>query len=602
MIKKTLIALSLSSLVTACANQSPTIQSASNSSQIEAPEAAQQLNTVLEECFQQTMALFPVYGTYLGDANANDKFNAPINDASRNAEAALEKSCFTKVSAIDSKKLSGQEALSQQIYLQDMQQNFAGKRFPRHYMPINQMNGLHNIFAGFGSGQSAQPFKTKEDYEKFIKRANEFSVWLDSVIIQMREGIQHDVTLPKSIAIKLTPQFSAHIVSNPEESLFWGPIKALPETLTADEKAALTQQYRQMILEVLVPAYQKMTTFLNDEYVPAARKSVGYSSLPDGKAWYEHQIKQHTTLDLSAEEIHQIGLQEVERILQEMIKVKQTVGFKGDLPAFFNHLQTSDQFYFSSEQEVIDAYTQVKDKINARLPQLFEVFPKADYEVKAVEPFRAASAAGASYQSPAPDGSRPGIFYINTHNLKAQPNFILETLSIHEASPGHHFQLSIQQEVKALPKFRRFGGYTVYAEGWALYAESLGKELGLFTDPYQWYGRLVDEQLRAMRLVVDTGLHAKGWTREQAIDFMRRNSSMAESDIESEVERYISWPGQALSYKLGQFEIRKMRNYAQQELGAKFDVKQFHTQVLIDGALPMPVLKDKIYAWVETQR
>lgn len=601
MLKKTLLALSLTALVSACATQT-TSNSPASSTQVQTSNAATQLNDLLENCFQQGLALYPVYGTYLGDPSANSRFNAPINDESLNAAIALEESCLNKVSAIDSGALAGQEALSQQIFIRDMQLNLAGNKFPEHYMPINQMNGLHNVFAGFGSGQSAQPFNSKEDYENFIQRANEFTLWLDSVITQMRNGIKHGVTLPRSIATKLVPQFEAHIVSDPETSLFWGPMKNLPESMSAEEKSALDKQYRHMILDKLVPAYQKMTTFLKDEYLPAARATVGYSDLPNGKAWYEHQIKKHTTLNLTADEIHEIGLKEVERILQEMINVKQTVGFKGDLPAFFHYLQTDDQFYFSSEQEVIDAYTKVKDKINARLPQLFEVFPKADYEVKAVEPFRAASAAGASYQPPAPDGSRPGIFYINTHNLKAQPNFILETLSIHEASPGHHFQLSIQQEVKALPKFRRFGGYTVYAEGWALYAESLGKDMGLFTDPYQWYGRLVDEQLRAMRLVVDTGLHAKGWTREQAIDFMRNNSSMADSDIEAEVERYISWPGQALSYKLGQFEIRNMRNYAEAELGEKFDVRKFHTQVLIDGALPMPVLKDKIYAWVETQR
>lgn len=601
MLKKTLLALSVATLISACTSQTPS-DSSSISSPSQVASNATKLNDILEDCFQRSMALFPVYGTYLGDPAAHSQFNAPINEQSRAKQTSLQKECLANVSAIDPNTLAGQEALSQQIFIRDMQQNLAGNQFPSYYMPINQMNGLHNVFAGFGSGQSAQPFNTVQDYENFIQRAKGFTLWLDSVIANMQAGIKNNVTLPRSIAKKLVPQFEAHIVDDPEKSLFWGPMNTVPDTLSAEEKSILDKQYRHMIMSVLVPSYQKMTTFLKEEYLPAARETVGYSALPNGKAWYEHQIKEHTTLALSADDIHNIGLQEVERILQEMIKVKQTVGFKGDLPAFFNHLQTSDQFYFTTEQEVIDAYTKVKDKINERLPALFDVFPKADYEVKAVEPFRAASAAGASYQSPAPDGSRPGIFYINTHNLRAQPNFILETLSIHEASPGHHFQISIQQEVQALPKFRRFGGYTVYAEGWALYAESLGKELGLFTDPYQWYGRLVDEQLRAMRLVVDTGLHAKGWTREQAMDFMRRNSSMADSDIESEVERYISWPGQALSYKLGQFEIRNMRNYAEAELGDKFDVKKFHTQVLIDGSLPMPVLKDKIYAWVETQR
>ena len=293
-------------------------------------------------------------------------------------------------------------------------------------------------------------------------------------------------------------------------------------------------------------------------------------------------------------------MSEVERILNEMKGVKEAVGFEGDLAAFFVHLRDSDEFYYDKPEDLVKAYEDVKVKIDAKLPKLFDIAPKADYVVKPVEAFRAASAAGASYQAPAPDGSRPGVFYINTHNLKAQPKFLLETLSIHEAAPGHHFQIALQQEVEGLPRFRKFGGYTVFAEGWALYAESLGKELGLFTDPYMWYGRLVDEQLRAMRLVLDTGFHAKGWTREQGIEYMKANSSMAESDIISEVERYIGWPGQALSYKLGEFKIRELREKAKAALGDKFDIKAFHTQILIDGALPMPILEAKLDSWIES--
>ena len=417
----------------------------------------------------------------------------------------------------------------------------------------------------------------------------------------MRQGMKEKVVLPKPLAEKLLPQFQTHIVEKPEESLFWGPIAQLPESFSDEQKAQLTSAYTAMISERLVPAYQKMADFLANEYIPNARESIGYSDLPNGKAWYEYQIKQHTTLSLNADEIHDIGLSEVSRILSEMKKVKETVGFEGDLKAFFEHLRTSDEFYYDTPEELIAAYEAVKEKIDAKLPQMFDIAPKAPYVVKAVEDFRAESAAGASYQSPAPDGTRPGIFYINTFNLKAQPKFLLETLSIHEAAPGHHFQIALQQEIEGLPLFRKFGGYTVFAEGWALYAESLGKELGLFTDPYMWYGRLSDEQLRAMRLVLDTGFHAKGWTRQQGIDYMLANSSMAESDIIAEVERYIAWPGQALSYKLGQFKIQELRDYASKELGDKFDIKAFHTQVLIDGALPMPILEEKIKRWVNEQ-
>jgi uncharacterized protein (DUF885 family) len=303
-------------------------------------------------------------------------------------------------------------------------------------------------------------------------------------------------------------------------------------------------------------------------------------------------------MDMPADEIHRLGLAEVARIRGEMLTVKNQVAFKGDLDAFFKFLEEDPQFYFSNEDELLDAYRGVKRRIDALLPKLFVDFPKADYEIRPVEAFRAASAAGGSYQAASPDGKRPGIFYINTHNLKAQPRFGLETLSLHEASPGHHFQISIQQELTNLPRMRRFNGYVSYSEGWALYAESLGKELGVFTDPYQWYGRLSDEMLRAMRLVVDTGLHSMGWTREQAIQYMLDNSSLAETDVTAEVERYIVWPGQALGYKLGQLHITALRARAQTKLGASFDVREFHSQILRDGAVPMNVLTAKIDRWI----
>src|SRR6185436_17274179 len=314
------------------------------------------------------------------------------------------------------------------------------------------------------------------------------------------------------------------------------------------------------------------------------------------------RIRGATTMERAPDEIHALGLAEVARIRAEMMAVKQQVGFKGDLAAFFDHLQDDPQFYFDSEGELLGAYRDVKRRIDALLPKLFADFPKADYEIRPVEAFRAASAAGASYQAPSADGKRPGIFYINTFNLKAQPRFGLETLSLHEAAPGHHFQIAIQQELTELPRFRRFNNYVSYAEGWALYAESIGKELGLFTDPYQWYGRLSDEMLRAMRLVVDTGLHAKGWTREQAIAYMHENSSIAESEIEAEVDRYIVYPGQALGYKVGDPRIQALRRRAAAALGDRFDLREFHTQVLEDGALPMDVLEAKIGWWIEKQQ
>lgn len=314
-------------------------------------------------------------------------------------------------------------------------------------------------------------------------------------------------------------------------------------------------------------------------------------------------MRQSTTLDLTPDQIHEIGLKEVARILGEMEAVRKQVGFQGDLKAFFKYLQDDPKFYFTKPEDLLAGYRELQKKINGLTPKLFDIAPKADYQVKEVEAFRAESAPGASYEEGSVDGTRPGVFYVNTFNLKAQPSYGMETLSLHEASPGHHFQISIAQEDSSLPAFRRFGShYTAYVEGWALYSESLGKELGMFTDSYQWYGRLSDEQLRAMRLVVDTGLHAKGWTREQAIKYMLDNSSMVESDVVSEVERYIVWPGQALGYKIGQLEITKLRREAEAELGAKFDVKGFHRVVLTAGQVPLPVLRELVMDWVAQRK
>ncbi|KTD91806.1 DUF885 domain-containing protein [Pseudoalteromonas sp. H71] len=607
LLKLALVATSVIGALTGCSNTAPQQSnskpvSSSINAVVSELSSKQQLDVLVNQYYEESLTFAPIRATYSGKNEFNDVFTPEISVLNRDKKAAFYKKYQQRLGNIDSEQLTGQALLSYEILKRDLALNLEGMQFPSYLLPINQMSGAHNIFAGFGSGQSAQPFKTMNDYANFIKRSGGFVKWLKSVELSMAEGIKQNIVLPSPLAKKLAPQFSAHVVNKAEDSLFWGPINNLPDSFTAEQKQEITAQYRDLIMTQLVPAYQSMHTFLINDYIPNSRASVGYSDFTNGKAWYEYQIKKNTTLRLSADEIHDIGLSEVSRILSEMKQVKQTVGFDGDLPAFFTHLRDSDEFYFNTAEELVEAYENVKKKIDAKVPLLFDVAPKAPYVVKPVEAYRAQSAAGASYAAPAPDGSRPGIFYINTFNLKAQPKFLLETLSIHEAAPGHHFQIALQQEIDGLPDFRKFGGYTVFAEGWALYAESLGKELGLFTDPYMWYGRLADEQLRAMRLVLDTGFHAKGWTREQGIQYMLANSSMAKSDVVAEVERYIAWPGQALSYKLGEFKIKELRDYCKKELGNRFDIKAFHTQILIDGALPMPILEKKIKRWVQSQQ
>lgn len=560
------------------------------------------LKHLLDAYWEAYLLRNPITATAIGDNRYNDRFPDSLSAEARAQEKAWTQQWLHRLETVKRTHLKGQDRLSFDILRRSLQEDLEAFRFPAHLVPINQAGSVPMFFAQLGGGRSIQPFATTKDYDAFLRRSEGFITWMDQSILNMREGIQKGVVQPRVAMEKVVPQLDAMLVEDPTKSVFWSPIAAFPEALSAADRERLRAAYLTAIRTRIVPAYRRLRDFIRDSYLPACRDSVGLQALPDGQAWYAHQVKVMTTTKLDPATIHELGLKEVSRILGEMEAVRRQVGFEGDLQAFFKDLNTNPKFYFTSEADLLKGYCDLQVKVNGLLPRLFEIFPKADYEVRPVEAFRAESSAGGSYEAGTPDGRRRGIFYVNTFNLGAQPIFGMETLSLHEASPGHHFQISIAQEVENLPKFRRFGGYNAYAEGWALYAESLGKELGLFTDPYQWYGRLADEQLRAMRLVVDTGLHSKGWTREQAIRYMRENSSMADTDIVSEVERYIVWPGQALGYKLGQFAIRDLRREAEQTLGPRFDLRAFHRQVLVDGSLPLDVLETKIREWIAREK
>lgn len=560
------------------------------------------LDELFEAYFEEILELNPLYATFIGDNRYNDRLANSLSPEYLETSRALERKYLAALLAIDNGDLNGQDLLSYEIFRLDRETSIAGERFPGELLPLNQTFSLANFFAVMGSGQSVQPFATVSDYENFLSRADDFIEYLDQAIINMRIGVERGVVQPRVVMEKVVPQLRAHVVDDAATSIFYGPVSNMPADFSAEDRARLTTAYTDMIENRLVPAYLRVAEFIEQEYLPATRTTVGWDALPDGEAWYAFRVEDSTTTKMSPDEIHELGLAEVARIRGEMEEVAREVGFDGTLAEFFEFLKTDPQFFFGSSEEVLAAYEAARLRIDERLPSLFSVFPKADYEIRQIEEFRARSSAGAMYQSPSPDGSRPGIFYVNTFNLKAQPTYGVETLSIHEAAPGHHFQISIQQEVTGLPRFRRFGGYTAFAEGWALYAESIGKELGVFTDPYQYYGRLNDEQLRAMRLVVDTGLHSKGWSREQVIQYMRNNSSLAETDIISEAERYIATPGQALAYKVGQINLTRMRAEAEQALGENFDIKAWHAQILTDGALPMAVLDAKNRRWIGAQK
>ncbi len=565
-------------------------------------DASVALKALVDEYFEENLELNPLFGVFIGDYRYNDRLENSLGKDHRDKSLAMEKQYLDALIEIDPSGLDGQDRLSYEVFKLDRESAIEGARYPSHLVPINQMFSLPNFMPVLGSGKSAQPFATVEDYDNFLIRLDGFVVISDQAIANMREGIEEGIVQPRVVMEKVLPQITTHIVENAEDSVFYQPIANMPDDFSDADRTRLTEAYTAAITDEIIPVYTRLAEFIENDYLPVTRETVGVSDLPGGKDWYAYLVLTNTTIAMDPMEIHQIGLDEVTRIRSEMEDVMEQVGFDGELSEFFEFVRTDDQFYFEQEEDLVNGYMELKEVINAKLPELFSDFPKADYEVRPVEEFRAASSAGASYQSGTPDGARPGIFYINTHNLRAQPKYGMETLSLHEASPGHHFQISIQQELDDLPKFRRFGGYTAYAEGWALYAESIGTELGMFTEPYQYYGKLNDEQLRAMRLVVDTGLHARGWSRQQAIDFMLENSSMAESDVIAEVERYIAIPGQALAYKVGQINIRRMRDKAEAELGDKFDIRAWHSQILRGGALPLAVLEARNDRWIERQK
>jgi uncharacterized protein (DUF885 family) len=595
-------------LLAACATQPPAPAAVERptAAPAAAPAAkatseAERLAALVDGYFEEQLRLNPVSATSIGDPRYNDRYEVSIAPDWRAQAEQVERDSLARLQQLDPGKLSGQDLLTYQVFQSGRERRIEGFRFPSHLVPLNQFYSAPNSFAQLGSGNGMQPFVTVQDYDNFLKRIDGFVAWSDQAIVNMREGAQKGYTLPCVLTERVLPQLAAHVVADPEESIYWGPVRNLPATFSAADRERLTDAYRTEIESQLVPAYRRLHDFMRDEYLPQCRTSVGLDALPDGKAWYEYLVRELTTTDLTPAQIHDIGLSEVRRIQDEMRGVMRQVDFKGTLQDFFVFLNSDPQFVHPSREALVQGYVDIKNRVDPQLPKLFEVLPKADYEVRAVEPFREKSAAGGSYQAASEDGSRPGIFYANAYDLKARPKWAMESLSLHEGSPGHHFQISIARERKELPRFRRFGGYTAYVEGWALYAESLGPDLGMYTDPYQYFGRLEGELFRAIRLVVDTGLHSKGWTREQVLAYIDANSATSEARRVAETERYIAIPGQALAYKIGQLEISKLRARAEQALGERFDLPKFPTALLTDGALPLDVLEAKIDRWIAAQ-
>jgi uncharacterized protein (DUF885 family) len=563
---------------------------------------AQQLDKLYAEYWEEVLVLNPITGTFIGDPRYNDQLPNFLGAEARAKGEAFDKKWLERIQAIGPDGLEGQARLSYDIFVRDRTLSLEGNRFPGWMQPVEQFNNFAGFAAQLGSGTSAQPFATVQDYDNWLKRGTLLVPIFDTAIANMREGMAKGVVQPRALMVKVIPQFDALIKDKAEDTLFWMPVAKMPETFSAADKARLTAAYRKQIETEIMPAYKRLRDFIANEYLPKTRDTVSLSALPDGKAWYAFNVKTQTTTDKSPAEIHAIGLSEVARIHGEMRKVMQEVGFKGTLQEFFKFVSTDKQFQFKDEADLLAQYNGLRTRVDAGVPKLFSLLPKAPFEIRPVEEFRAASMAGGQYYPPSQDGSRPGVFYVNTHDLPTRMKWEMESLYLHEAVPGHHFQIALQQELPELPMFRRFGGETAFAEGWGLYAESLGKELGVYTDPYQYFGRLQNELWRAIRLVVDTGLHDKGWSREQVIKYMLENSAASEGESTSEAERYIAIPGQALAYKIGELKILELRHRAEKALGDKFDPREFHAEVLRDGSVPLSVLEAKIDRWIASKK
>ena len=551
---------------------------------------------------ERDLALDPISAILRGDMRYADRFGDYLTDAATAREERNLRADLAALQAIDRAKLTRVDQLAYDVFRNTAEVNLRGYapaiQSVTRLLPINHFGGFQTFYPDFASGKGGAPFRTVADYDNNLTRNLGYAALYDRAIARFREGMAKGIVHPRLVVENMIAQFDNLIAQGVEGSVFYAPVTMFPAGIPAADRQRLTAAYAAQVRDVITPAHRRMRDFLKTEYLPRARATVDLSAMPGGAALYAYRIEQSTTLPLQAEAVHQLGLSEVARITAGMEAQKTAAGFKGTLAQFFDYLRTEKRFQPNSAAEVRRDYEAIGKRIDARVREQFALIPKTPLEIRPVPDYRAKSDAAGSYQDGTPDGKRPGIFYYNTYDLPSRYTWGMETLYLHEAVPGHHFQIALAQENTALPAFMRFGGNTAYVEGWALYAETLWKPLGMETDPYQRMGGLNDEMLRAMRLVVDTGIHAKGWSRDTAIAYMLANSPMPKTDATAEVERYIAIPGQALAYKIGQLTILRLKAEAQAKQGTAFDPRAFHAAVLDSGALPMPVLEAKVRGWM----
>ncbi len=560
-------------------------------------EANKELADLFNKFWKELDAFDSFGSTSRGNLAYNDTLNNSISQEYNKKVELFEKKYYDKLLTFDREKLNENDQISYDIFKKNYESYQERKSFKLDEQPIQQFWGTALTFMQYGSGESDQPFKTVKDYNNFLGRIKDFQIWADTAIGNMKEGMKTGNVLPKALVLKVIPQMKEHTGADVTKSLFYGPIKNLPATFTNDEKSKITADYIAAINGTIKPTFQKLSTFFEKEYLPKARLTSGIGSLPNGKKQYEYWVKDWTTTNMTPTEIHELGLKEVARIRAEMEKIKAEVGFKGDMTSFFKYVTENAKFkIYKTPEAVLNGFRNIQKTIDPQLKKLFNNVPKSKFEVRQTEKFREATAS-AEYMQGTIDGSRPGIFYTPILNAK---NFVypgMESLFLHEAIPGHHYQSSLQMENNDLPEFRKYGWYGAYGEGWALYCESLGKELGVYKDPYMYFGALGDEIHRAIRLVVDTGIHSKGWSREKAIQYSLDNEPTSLQAATAEIERYMAIPGQALSYKIGALKIRELRTKYEKQLGAKFDIAKFHDKLLAFGNMPLDIMEKVMDNW-----
>ena len=568
----------------------------------EAASISGEFDQFLDAFYKDGLELNPILATHFGIKGYNHSFPNTLSNEYEAEIKAYYAGYIEKANNFNEEDLSYEQRISKKIVLWDCQMNLERLSFRQDLLPLDQTWSINHLIGLYASGTSAQPFKTVEDYTDWLERLDGYLEWIASVEVKMKEGIELGYVLPKSLIVKIPLTLEPFLTEELEKNLFYYPVNNFPESFSEEEKEQLTKAYKDIIITRIIPAYKNLNEYVSTSYLEYGRESSGIDGIPQGDAYYRHLIRTQTTTDLTADEIFKIGQNEVTRILQEMEKVKEKVGFSGDMKSFFEYVRNNKKLKpYSNPQEVIDQFNVIHEKMRPQLGKLFDLKPKIGFEVRRTEAFLEKTT-GPHYKPGSDDGTRPGIFYVSVPDIKEYNVVYDESLFLHEAIPGHHYQISLTQENKSLPEFRRILWVNAYGEGWALYTESLGKELGLYTDPYQYFGTLSEEMHRAIRLVVDVGLHTKGWTREEAIQYSLEHEPYSEQVTIAEIERYMAFPGQALGYKIGQIKIMELRSKAEKELGTKFDIKEFHNTILKTGCVPLSILEDIVDDWIAIQK